>query len=152
VGEVINAGDIIARMNTNHVMVLFGFKSINIPADATSTIPLDTRNRTAWKFLVGESTAARQTGDVGEVTDRKEFVSVPDAETAGRAYYRTNRNNQVNSLGSNTWDLFKPTANHCWDLTPRGNLRIKNLNFVEEFSIVRPPSQRETTPASELGT
>ena len=152
VGEVTNAGDVIARMNTNHVMVLFGFRQINIPADAASTNPLVTGNRTAWKFLVGESTAARQAGNVGEVTDRKEFVSVPDAVTAGHAYYYTNRYNRVNSRGSNTWDLFKPTANHCWDLTPGGNLRIKNLNFVKEFSIVRPPSQRETTPVSELGT
>jgi hypothetical protein len=152
VGEAVHAGDVIARMHTNHVMVLFGFSRINIPADAASTNPQVTGNRTAWKFLVGESTAARQAGNVGEVTDRKEFVSVPDAVTAGRAYYRTNRDYRVNSRASNTWDLFKPTANNCWDLTPRGSLRIKNLNFVKEFSIVWPPSQRVTTPASELGT
>ncbi len=152
VGEAVHAGDVIARMNTNHVMVLFGFRQISIPADSASPNPQVSGNRTASKFLVGESTAARQAGNVGEVTDRKEFVSVPDAVTAGRAYYRTNRNYRVNSRGSNTWDLFKPTANHCWDLTPRGSLRIKNLNFVKEFSIVWPPSQRVTTPASELGT
>ena len=152
VSEAVHAGDVIARMNTNHVMVLFGFRQINIPADAASTNPQVTGNRTARKFLVGESAAARQAGNVGEVTDRKEFVSVPDAETAKPAYYHINNKNcQVNSSGSTTWDLFKPTANHCWDLTSKGILRIKNLNFVEKFSIVRPPSQRETTPASELG-
>ena len=152
VSEAVHAGDVIARMNTNHVMVLFGFRQINIPADAASTNPYVTGNRTARKFLVGESAAARQAGDVGEVTDRKEFVSVPDAETANAYYHTNNKNYQVNSSGSITWDLFKPTANHCWDLTSKGFLRIKNLNFVEKFSIVRPPSQRETTPASELGT
>lgn len=71
VGEAVNAGDVIARMNANHVMVLFEFSRINIPADAASTNPQVTGNRTAWKYLVGESTAARHAGNVGEVTDSR---------------------------------------------------------------------------------
>ena len=153
VGESVHAGDVIARMDTPHVMVLFGFEKIYIPADAASKNPKVTGNKRAWKLFVGESTGDRPDGLVGEVTDRKELVLVPEAVTADVAYYSTNnRNYPVNSQGSDTWDFFKPTTNHCWDLTSNGDLRIKNLNFVKEYSIVRPPSQRETTLVSELGT
>jgi hypothetical protein len=152
VGEAVHAGDVIAYMSTNHVMVLFGFRQIEIPADPASTDPTVTGSKDAWKFLVGESTGSRPQGDVGRVTNTRELVSVPDAVTAPTAYYQARRRYRVNRLGSNTWDLFTPTTNQCWDLASDRNLRIKNLDSVKEFSIVRPPSQRATTPASELGT
>lgn len=152
VGDTVQAGDVVSWADTNHVVVVLSVSFGTIGAQAASTNPAVTGTKRILILTVGESSSIFMPGThVGSVTNTRQLIAVEDAQEAPHSQYG---NVNVNQSGAATWTLYQPPTSGApvWTLTPQNGILVANVGKARTFSIIRPPSQRATTTATNLGS